>query len=105
MANKTYILCPGQGAQVVCMGKSQFDASPEAKSVFEQANALIGFDLASICFTGPDTRLNATDVSQPALYVAGVASFRAAIASGSFDAAAITAYAGLSLGEYTALHL
>ena len=105
MASKTYILCPGQGAQIVGMGKGLCAASFEAKGVFDRANEVIGFDLSSICFGGPDTRLNQTDVSQPALYVTGVASFRAAVAAGAFDAAAIAAYAGLSLGEYTALHL
>ena len=49
--------------------------------------------------------MNQTDVSQPALYTAGVASFQHAIEKGMFDAAAVTSYAGLSLGEYTALHL
>jgi [acyl-carrier-protein] S-malonyltransferase len=100
-----YILCPGQGAQVVGMGKELYAASPEARAVFDQANALIGFDLSSVCFGGPDTKLNQTDVCQPALYVTGIASFKAAVAKGAFDAAAVTAYAGLSLGEYTALHL
>jgi [acyl-carrier-protein] S-malonyltransferase len=100
-----YVLCPGQGAQVVGMGKELYAASAEARAVFDQANELAGYDLSSICFNGPDTRLNETDVSQPALYVVGVASFRAAVAAGVFDSAAVTAYGGLSLGEYTALHL
>jgi [acyl-carrier-protein] S-malonyltransferase len=65
----------------------------------------MGFDLSAICFNGPEDRLNQTDISQPAIYVTSIASFRAAVESGMFDAAAVTAYAGLSLGEYTALHL
>jgi [acyl-carrier-protein] S-malonyltransferase len=105
MSSKTYILCPGQGAQSVGMGKSLYGFSPAASSVFEEAADLLGFDLATICFEGPQQRLDQTDVSQPALYVTGVASFRAAVAAGAIDAAAVTAYAGLSLGEYTALHL
>jgi len=99
------ILCPGQGAQIVGMGKDFYESSPVAKAIFDQANDIVGFDLTALCLNGPTERLNQTDVSQPALYVAGVASFRAAVEAGAFDAAAVTAYAGLSLGEYTALHL
>jgi [acyl-carrier-protein] S-malonyltransferase len=105
MAGDIYILCPGQGAQAVAMGKAAFDASSAAREIFQTANRVLGFDLASLCFSGPEERLNQTDISQPAIYVTGVASFRQAIESGLFDAAAVTAYAGLSLGEYTALHL
>ena len=105
MPSSTYILCPGQGAQAVGMGKDFSDASPVARDLFEQANAIAGFDLKALCFGGPEERLNQTDASQPAIYVTGVAAFRAAVAAGKIDPAAVTAYAGLSLGEYTALHL
>jgi [acyl-carrier-protein] S-malonyltransferase len=87
------------------MGKSFYQSSPAGKAVFDQANTVLGYDLASLCFNGPAERLNQTDVSQPALFATGVASFRAAIETGILDAASVTAYAGLSLGEYTALHL
>ena len=105
MAQKTYILCPGQGAQVVGMGKDFFETLPVAKAVFEQANKILGFDLASICFSGPEDRLNQTDVAQPAIYATSVACFEAAKEVGLVQHEVITAYAGLSLGEYTALHL
>lgn len=105
MASSTYILCPGQGAQVVGMGKDFAEKSPVARDTFETANRVLGWDLSAVCFTGPEDRLNQTDVSQPAIYTASVASFRAARDAGKLDPAAVTAYAGLSLGEYTALHL
>src|SRR4051812_21104295 len=105
MSNKTYILCPGQGAQAVGMGKDFYDASPAAREVFDRANGIIGFDLASLCFNGPEDRLNQTDISQPAIYVTSIAAFAAGKAAGVVDPETITAYAGLSLGEYTALHL
>ncbi|HEX8911434.1 MAG TPA: ACP S-malonyltransferase [Humisphaera sp.] len=105
MPSATYILCPGQGAQAVGMGKAFFDKSAAARGLFEQADSILGFKLSDVCFNGPEDRLNQTDVSQPALFVAGVASFRSAVEDGSIDPAAVTAYAGLSLGEYTALHL
>jgi [acyl-carrier-protein] S-malonyltransferase len=103
--NAVSILCPGQGAQAVGMGRDFHAASPAARSIFDQANRVLGFDLQSICFTGPDARLNQTDISQPAIYVAGVASFHAAVEAGHLDRDSITACAGLSLGEYTALHI
>jgi [acyl-carrier-protein] S-malonyltransferase len=87
------------------MGKWLFESSPAAKKVFETANGVMGFDLAAICFAGPEERLNHTDISQPAIYATSVASFEHAVEKGLFDAGAVTAYAGLSLGEYTALHL
>ena len=105
MSPKTYILCPGQGAQQVGMGKDYFEQHAAARKIFERANEVLGFDLASLCFTGPDDRLNQTDISQPAIYTTSVACFHAAVAAGNIQPAAITAWAGLSLGEYTALHL
>src|ERR1700721_2673338 len=87
------------------MGKVLWGMSPVASEIFDSASQILGFDLAEVCFVGPEDRLNQTDVSQPAIYVTGVASHRHAVESGLFDAAAVTAFAGLSLGEYTALHL
>jgi [acyl-carrier-protein] S-malonyltransferase len=105
MTANTYILCPGQGAQVVGMGKDFYEASGAAREVFDRANEIIGFDLKAVCFAGPDEKLNQTDVSQPAIFVTSVASFQAAREAGLLDVGAVTTYAGLSLGEYTALHL
>jgi [acyl-carrier-protein] S-malonyltransferase len=105
MSTPTYILCPGQGAQVVGMGKDYFATSSVARSIFERANEHLGFDLAALCFEGPEDRLNQTDISQPAIYVTGIACFAAAKEAGIIDPETVTAYAGLSLGEYTALHL
>lgn len=105
-------LCPGQGAQAVGMGKAWYDASPESKAVFDEADRVLGgrlgAPLTQLCFGGPAERLNQTDVSQPALYVAGVAAWRGMLAkwgAGSPEEAGLCAAAGLSLGEYTALHV
>jgi [acyl-carrier-protein] S-malonyltransferase len=105
MSKSTYILCPGQGAQLVGMGKDFYEASPAAKDVFDTANNVLGFDVKAACFTGPEDFLNRTDISQPAIYTTSIASYRTAIELGLIDPPAVTAYAGLSLGEYTALHL
>lgn len=105
------LLCPGQGAQSVGMGKAWFDASPEARKVFEEADRALGnrlgAPLSEICFSGPVERLNKTDVSQPAIYVTSVACWKGMIAKSGHGngEAPLAAVAGLSLGEYTALHL
>lgn len=105
MPSSTYILCPGQGAQHVGMGKDLYEKFDAARDIFDRANEVLGFDLKKICFEGPDERLNQTDVSQPAIYVTSVACHAVAIKQGKVPAAAVCAFAGLSLGEYTALHL
>jgi [acyl-carrier-protein] S-malonyltransferase len=105
MASKHCILCPGQGAQVVGMGKDYFDSSQAAAQIFEEANQVLGFDLAGICFNGPQERLNQTDISQPAIYVTSCASWIAAVATKLIQPGEGTVYAGLSLGEYTALSM
>jgi [acyl-carrier-protein] S-malonyltransferase len=105
MANPLCILCPGQGAQVVGMGRDFRAVSAAARGVYERANAVLGFDLAKVCFEGPEDRLNQTDISQPAIYATSVACFSAAVEAGLIAPQSVKAAAGLSLGEYTALHL
>ena len=83
MASPLYILCPGQGAQVVGMGRDLYASSAVAKKLFDDARAIVGFDLADVRFNGPEERLNQTDVSQPAIYVTSVASFHASRMSAS----------------------
>ena len=100
---KTIILCPGQGAQAVGMGKAWHDASDAARKVFEEANDVLGLDLAKLCFDGPADDLNKTDVAQAAIYTTSVACHRALIEKG--EPSRPDAVAGLSLGEFTALHL
>ncbi|MFQ5423381.1 MAG: ACP S-malonyltransferase [Phycisphaerae bacterium] len=102
---KTAVIFPGQGAQVVGMGRDVADVAPEARAVFDRANEILDFDLARLCFEGPAERLNATDVSQPAIFVVSVALWHAMEANGIACQLAPAAMAGLSLGEYTALHL
>lgn len=87
------------------MGKDFAEAFPVAREVFDRANGILGFDLASLCFNGPEDRLNQTDVAQPAIYVTSVACHAVAKEAGLIQPEQVTAYAGLSLGEYTALHL
>jgi [acyl-carrier-protein] S-malonyltransferase len=87
------------------MGKDYFESSDAARETFLAADKLLGFKLSDLCFSGPEERLNQTDISQPAIYVTSVASYRAAKSAGVIEPSASYEYAGLSLGEYTALHL
>ena len=107
MSNGLIVLCPGQGAQKVGMGKAWYDASSAARAIFEEANSILGDSLGSalseICFNDPEDQINQTNVSQPAIYTCGVASWHALREQGLEGD--IVATAGLSLGEYTALHL
>ncbi|HEV3027028.1 MAG TPA: ACP S-malonyltransferase [Planctomycetota bacterium] len=92
-------LFAGQGAQAVGMGKDLAAAFPGAKELFDRASALLGFDLAKVCFEGPAEELNRTDRCQPALLVHGIACLEVAARRGLPPGEAA---AGLSLGEYTA---
>ncbi len=87
---------------------SAWDASftpklPAARSLFDRAGEILGIDLAGLCFEGPADALNATDVSQPALFVASLAALESLKATKPEVVAACQGAAGLSLGEYTAL--
>lgn len=108
------LLLPGQGAQAIGMARAWCDRSPEARATFAEADQLLagqlpgGASLSDLCWNGPADVLNRTDVSQPAIYTAGVACWRALCAAwgfGDVHEAHVVAAAGLSLGEYTALHL
>lgn len=111
MPTPLVILCPGQGAQAVAMGKAWHDASPEARAIFDSADRILGTrlgaPLSQLCFVGPEATLNRTDVSQPAIFVASAASWAGLCAKwgvSPFEAPLVAA-AGLSLGEYTALYV
>ncbi len=103
--SKTAVIFPGQGAQFIGMGQDVAAAHPVAAEIFREADALIGFDLSRICFEDPDGRLNTTDIQQPAIFVTSVAIFRAAEAVGALRREDLAGLGGLSLGEYTALHI
>ena len=95
----TAYLFAGQGAQAVGMGKDLVAAFPKTRELYDRATAILGFDLAKVCFEGPAEELNRTDRCQPALLVHGLACLEVAKAKGLPEGEAA---AGLSLGEYTA---
>ena len=100
---RSAFLFPGQGAQTVGMAGALCASLPAANALFEQASAVLGYDLLALCVSGPAERLNATDVSQPAIFVASLAALEQLKATQPDAANDVVAAAGLSLGEYTAL--
>ncbi len=95
------LIFAGQGAQKVGMGKSLYEGSAAARALYDEANAVLGWDLKNICFAGPEAELTQTKVCQPALYVHGLAVVGALRELGKLPA--VTFALGLSLGEVTAL--
>ena len=92
---------PGQGSQYPGMAKDFYDTFSTAKETFQEADDLLGKNLSSIVFNGPDTLLTETKNSQLGIYVASMAILRSVQAL--FPDLAPRVCAGLSLGEYTAL--
>src|SRR5882672_11062327 len=98
---KIAFLFPGQGSQAVGMGRELDRDLPAARALFDRANELLGFDLRKICFEGPVEALEATDVSQPAIFVASLAALEELKATQPEIIEKCEGAAGLSLGEYT----
>jgi [acyl-carrier-protein] S-malonyltransferase len=96
--SKTAFLFPGQGSQSVGMGRALADAFPIARQTFEEANDALGFDLAELCFSGPEEQLRLTEFTQPAIFTVSVAALRVLAEAG----ATADYFAGHSLGEYSA---
>ncbi len=103
----TIFMFPGQGAQQMGMGRDLAGQNPRIAELYQRANQIVGYDLASLCFEGPEETLNTTEISQPAIFVTSAACL-AALRSGQLapelSSLSPDACAGLSLGEYTALY-
>jgi [acyl-carrier-protein] S-malonyltransferase len=94
---KKAYLFPGQGAQFTGMGKDLYESNAEAKTLFEQANEILGFRISDIMFNGTEDELKQTKVTQPAIFIHSVV---LAKTSPSFSPDMV---AGHSLGEFSAL--
>ena len=95
------LLFAGQGAQKVGMGKSLYEQCATARALYDEANRVLGFDLARVSFDGPEAELTQTRVCQPALFVHGMALH--ALLKEQDRLGEVTHAFGLSLGEITAL--
>jgi len=98
---------PGQGAQYVGMAQDLKQNIPEIAQLFDLAHDILGYDLATFCFTGPEEKLNQTEISQPALFTASVAcltALRLGKIAPELSSVIPDTCIGLSLGEYTALY-
>ena len=102
MVIKAGILFPGQGAQSPGMGAELAESSRAARKIFQQADDILGFSLAALCFEGPADELIRTDRAQPAIFTCSIATLAALeeCTGAPFEG---TMAAGLSLGEYSAL--
>ena len=94
---KAYIF-PGQGAQFTGMGLDLYENSPEAQHLFEDANAILGFNITDVMFEGTADQLKETKVTQPAIFLHSV--ILAKTLGDSFKPEMV---AGHSLGEFSAL--
>jgi len=98
---KTALLFAGQGAQIVGMGHDLAQVHLTAKTLFQQAQEILGYDLQRLCFQGPESELTQTEHAQPAIYLVGWIAFQ--LLREQYPALEFHATAGLSLGEFTAL--
>jgi [acyl-carrier-protein] S-malonyltransferase len=101
---KKALLFPGQGSQVVGMGKELADNFAAAREVFEEVDNALSEDFSDIIFNGPQDLLTLTENAQPAIMATSIAAFRVLQSEFGFDIKKQAAFvAGHSLGEYSAL--
>lgn len=92
----TAYLFPGQGSQSVGMGQAHYEGKEEFSSLVDQANKILGFDLKSVMFEGPEEKLKQTEFTQPAIFLHSIALYQTLDAKPDM-------VAGHSLGEFSAL--
>jgi len=97
------LIFPGQGAQKTGMGLEFYQSSPQAKTIFDQADKICGNDLSKVIFEGPEEKLTSTAYCQPAILTMSIAALKAFEAHPKYKNITVKFTAGLSLGEYSAL--
>src|SRR5215475_10492268 len=96
--SKIALIFPGQGSQVVGMGKDLAEKYPVARHTFDEADEALGYKLSQLCFEGPEEQLRLTEITQPAILTGSVAAWRVLDQKGMKP----NFVAGHSLGEYSA---
>ena len=91
------LIFPGQGSQFVGMGKDLYESNQDAKKKFSLANKILGFDITDVMFNGTVDDLKKTDITQPAIFIHSCISY---YLNSVKD---ISAFAGHSLGEFSAI--
>lgn len=100
--SKTAIVFSGQGAQFAGMGKDLAAAFPVCRDLYAKADSVLGYRLSDLCFEGPIEELTKSNHCQPAIFVTSTACFRAL--QSLVPGLDVAMMAGLSLGEWSALH-
>lgn len=100
--SKNAILFAGQGAQAIGMGRDFAAADPECRRMFDTANAILGFDVAKICFEGPIEELTKSNICQPAIFLVSACGHKCLMRA--LPGLPLAGVAGLSLGEWSALY-
>src|SRR6201996_8451900 len=101
-AIKLALLFPGQGSQVVGMGKAFYDTAPAARAIFQEADDALGFALSRLIFEGPEDQLKLTEHTQPAILTTSIALLRVLEPELKSRNLTVAFAAGHSLGEYSA---
>jgi [acyl-carrier-protein] S-malonyltransferase len=96
------LLFPGQGSQVVGMGRAFYDTAPAARAIFQEADDALGFALSKLIFEGPEDQLKLTEHTQPAILTTSIAILRVLEPELKSRNLTVAFAAGHSLGEYTA---
>ena len=97
------IIFPGQGSQIVGMGKEFFDKYELVKKLFKEADEVLGFSLSKIIIEGPKDKLDLTTNTQPAIFLVSYSIFNVIKKEFNIDLDKAKYFAGHSLGEYSAL--
>ena len=97
------LLFPGQGSQIVGMGKEFYDNYNIVKDIFKSADEKLGYSISKIILEGPEDQLKLTKITQPAILTVSFSIFKVLKEEFNFDLKNFNYFAGHSLGEYTAL--
>ena len=97
------VIFPGQGSQIVGMGKEFHSKFEIVRNLFDEADKVLGFSLSDLILNGPKEKLDLTENTQPAIFLVGYSIFQVIKREHNIDLNKANFFAGHSLGEYTAL--